>query len=244
MKYSALICLLFLAACSSSKTSSKLTSAEKDAIKKSIKQIDTKDGCYHVLITTSMGDMIVKLYNETPLHRDNFVEKVKAGFYDSLLFHRVINNFMIQGGDPISKTATAGQGLGSGSAPGDRIAAEFRTEQDIYHKRGALAAARDGNPAKASSNCQFYIVQRKPWRPSQLDSTIVSRKLVLNDKQKELYVSTGGTPHLDGGYTVFGELEQGFDVLDRIAATATTTAPPDRPVTDVRMKMYLLNEPK
>jgi cyclophilin family peptidyl-prolyl cis-trans isomerase len=236
--------LLFLSACSSSTTTTRLTSAEKDLIKKSIKQVNTKDGSYHVLITTSLGNMIVRLYNETPLHRDNFVEKVRAGFYDSLLFHRVINNFMIQGGDPTSKTAAAGQPLGSGSAPGDRIAAEFRTEKDIYHKRGALAAARDGNPAKASSNCQFYIVQRKAWRPSQLDSTIVSRKLSLNDKQKELYVSQGGTPHLDGGYTVFGELEQGFDVLDRIAATVTTTSPPDRPVNDVRMKMYLLNELK
>jgi cyclophilin family peptidyl-prolyl cis-trans isomerase len=241
MRYMLVACLIFLAACTSSNTS-KLTSAEKDAVKKASREVNTKDGCYHVLITTSMGNMIVKLYNETPLHRDNFAEKVRSGFYDSLLFHRVINNFMIQGGDPNSKKAAAGQPLGNGSAPGERIAAEFRTEQDIYHKRGALAAARDGNPAKASSNCQFYIVQRKPWRPSQLDSTIVSRKLVLNDKQKELYVSQGGTPHLDGGYTVFGELEQGFDVLDRIAATAT--APGDRPVTDVRMKMYLLNERK
>ena len=149
---------------------------------------------------------------------------------------------MIQGGDPNSKKAVAGQQLGNGSAPGGRIAAEFRTDKDIYHKRGALAAARDNNPEKASSNCQFYIVQRKPWRPGQLDSTIVSRKLTLNEKQKVLYVSTGGTPHLDGGYTVFGELEQGFDVLDKIATTPTGAA--DRPTEDVRMKMFLLNEPQ
>lgn len=229
-------------ACSAPKTFRPLSSDEKTAIKTASKQVNLKDGRYHVLISTTMGDMVVKLYNETPLHRDNFVSKVKAGFYDSLMFHRVINNFMIQGGDPNSKRAAAGQPLGSGSAPGGRIAAEFKTDVDIYHKRGALAAARDGNPEKASSNCQFYIVQRKAWRPGQLDSTIVARNLTLNDKQKALYTSEGGTPHLDGGYTVFGELETGFDVLDRIAETETGAA--DRPVKDVRMKMFLLNEMK
>lgn len=234
--------LILAAACSSPKTFRSLTSEETAAIKKYKKQVNTDDGLYHVLVLTSMGDMVVKLYNETPLHRDNFVAKVKEGFYDSLLFHRVIDNFMIQGGDPNSKRAVGGQPLGSGSAPGGRIAAEFRTDKDIYHKRGALAAARDGNPEKASSNCQFYIVQRKPWRKGQLDSTVVSRNLTLNDKQKDLYVTTGGTPHLDGGYTVFGELEVGFDVLDRIATTKTGTA--DRPVEDVRMRMFLLNEIK
>jgi cyclophilin family peptidyl-prolyl cis-trans isomerase len=232
--------LLFAAACSTTKTFRPFTKEEQQVIKQAAKSVNTKDGMYHVLIMTSMGNMIVKLYNETPLHRDNFVDKVRAGFYDSLLFHRVINNFMIQGGDPNSRYAVAGQALGSGSAPGEKIAAEFRTDRDIYHKRGTLAAARNDNPEKASSNCQFYIVQRKPWRPGQLDSTIVSRRLTLNQKQKDLYVSTGGTPHLDGGYTVFGELEQGFDVLDKIATT--TTGPADRPVGDVRMKLFLLND--
>jgi cyclophilin family peptidyl-prolyl cis-trans isomerase len=234
------LALFFAVGCSTTKTFRPFTKEEQQAVKQSAKSVNLKDGMYHVLIMTSMGNMIVKLYNNTPLHRDNFVEKVKAGFYDSLLFHRVIKDFMIQGGDPNSKKAVAGQPLGNGSAPGGRIAAEFRTDKDIYHKRGALAAARDNNPEKASSNCQFYIVQRKPWRPGQLDSAIVSRKLTLNEKQKDLYVSTGGTPHLDGGYTVFGELEQGFDVLDKIAATPTGAA--DRPVGDVRMKMFLLNE--
>jgi cyclophilin family peptidyl-prolyl cis-trans isomerase len=236
------IFLLFLVACSSPKSFRTLTSEERKSIAAYSKQIDKKDGSYHVLIATSMGDMVVRLFNETPLHRDNFVAKVKAGFYDSLLFHRVINNFMIQGGDPTSKKASAGQPLGMGSAPGDRIAAEFRTAQHIYHKRGALAAARDNNPEKASSNCQFYIVQRKSWRPGQLDSTIVARKLTLNQEQKDLYISTGGTPHLDGAYTVFGELEKGFDVLDRIAGTETENA--DRPKSDVRMRMFLLNDIK
>jgi cyclophilin family peptidyl-prolyl cis-trans isomerase len=217
-----------------------LSDAEKSVIKQYSKQVKPNDQ-YHILIITDMGNMVVKLYNETPLHRDNFVNKVKAGFYDSLMFHRVINNFMIQGGDPDSKEAKTGQSLGGGSAPGERIPAEFKTDLNIYHKRGALAAARDGNPEKASSNCQFYIVQRKPWRVGQLDSTIVSRRLVLNDSQKKLYTTEGGTPHLDGGYTVFGELEMGFDALDKIAATKTKS---DRPEADVRMRMFILAEPK
>jgi cyclophilin family peptidyl-prolyl cis-trans isomerase len=242
MKSIKLLLLLAIAACSAPKTFRTLTADERESIAKYSKQIDRKDGNYHVLIITNMGEMVVKLYNETPLHRDNFVSKVKSGFYDSLLFHRVINNFMIQGGDPGSKNAGAGEPLGAGSAPGDRIAAEFRTDQHIYHKRGALAAARSNNPEKASSNCQFYIVQRKAWRAGQLDSTIVARKLSLNQEQKDLYTTTGGTPHLDGGYTVFGELEKGFDVLDRIAGTETDKA--DRPKSDVRMKLFLLNEIK
>jgi len=238
MKQLLLLCLL-LAACASTKTFRKLSTTETASIKKYSKLVDTRDGRYHVLISTSLGDMVVKLYNETPLHRDNFVAKVKAGFYDSLLFHRVINNFMIQGGDPKSKGAKPGEGLGGGSAPGARIAAEFRTEQHIYHKRGVLAAARDNNPEKESSNCQFYIVQRKAWRPAQLDSTITKRNLVLNDEQKKIYTTLGGTPHLDGGYTVYGELELGFDVLDKIATVKTNKS--DRPEGDVRMKMFLLN---
>jgi peptidyl-prolyl cis-trans isomerase B (cyclophilin B) len=241
LKKITLLCLV-LTACSSTKTFRKFTREETASIKKYAKLVNTKDGLYHVLITTSLGDMVVKLYNETPLHRDNFVTKVKAGFYDSLLFHRVINNFMIQGGDPISKHAKSGENLGEGSAPGERIAAEFRTEKNIYHKRGVLAAARDSNPEKASSNCQFYIVQRKVWRPMQLDSTIVKRNLSLNDAQKKIYTTLGGTPHLDGGYTVYGELELGFDVLDKIAATKTNKS--DRPESDVRMKMFLLNDIK
>lgn len=242
MKWILLVAIVITAAsCKSVTYFRKLSKEEQAIIKQFSKQIKPNDQ-YHVLVMTDMGNMVVKLYNETPLHRDNFISKVKAGFYDSLMFHRVINNFMIQGGDPTSKKALAGQSLGSGSAPGERIPAEFRTEQNIYHKRGALAAARDGNPEKASSNCQFYIVHRKPWRVSQLDSAIVSRRLTLNDEQKKLYTTTGGTPHLDGGYMVYGELEIGFDVLDKIAATKTL--PGDRPEKDVRMKMFVLAEPK
>jgi len=239
------ICLLssaILLACSP-KAFRKLHSDEKAAIKQYGKLIDKKDGRYHVLLLTNKGNMVVKLLNETPLHRDNFVKLVKTGFYDSLLFHRVINNFMIQGGDPTSKYANDSARLGGGAAPGlDKIPAEFRIEKGIYHKRGALAAARDGNPEKASSNCQFYIVQRMPWRPAQLDSHIVDRDLNLNAEQKKMYTTVGGTPHLDGNYTVFGELEIGFDVLDSIATTKTKRG--DRPVADVRMKMFLLAAPK
>lgn len=232
---------LLISSCSKPTYFRSLSDFEISEIKKYHKQYKADD-YYRVLIITSQGNLVVKLFNETPLHRDNFITKVKAGFYDSLLFHRVINNFMIQGGDPTSKKASESDRLGGGSAPGERIAAEFRTEQGIYHKRGALAAARDNNPEKASSNCQFYIVQRPAWRATQLDSTIVQRKLVLNETQKQLYTTQGGTPHLDGGYTVFGELISGFDVLDKIAGAKTN--PTDRPVEDVRMKMFVITEPK
>ena len=232
---------LFISSCAGTKYFRKLDTEEKKAVKDSKKWVNMSKNEAHVLIMTSKGNMVVKLYNQTPLHRDNFLSKVSAGFYDSLLFHRVINRFMIQGGDPESKYATADKRVGGGSAPGDRIPAEFRIDQKIYHQRGALAAARTDNPEKASSNCQFYIVQRPAWRASELDSSIQSRKLVLNEEQKKLYTTVGGTPHLDGGYTVFGELLQGFDVLDSIATTPTKS---DRPVTDVRMRMFLLNKPK
>jgi peptidyl-prolyl cis-trans isomerase B (cyclophilin B) len=231
---------LTLTACSSTTYFRDLALDEKTAIKKYSSQVK-KDGLYHVLIMTDMGNMVVKLYNETPLHRDNFVGKVKAGFYDSLMFHRVIKDFMIQGGDPDSKKPVAGKSLGGGSAPGGRIPAELKTDLNLYHKRGALAAARDNNPEKASSNCQFYIVHRKAWRVGQLDSTNVSRSLNLNDAQKKLYTTVGGTPHLDGNYTVFGELEIGFDVLDKIATSKTKN---DRPEQNVRMRMFILAEPE
>lgn len=157
---------------------------KKKAIKDNKKWAAVSKNEAHILIMTSKGNMVVKLYNQTPLHRDNFLTKVSAGFYDSLLFHRVINRFMIQGGDPESKYATADKRIGGGSAPGDRIPAEIRTNEKIYHQRGALAAARTDNPEKASSNCQFYIVQRPAWRKTELDSSIVSRKLVLTEEQK------------------------------------------------------------
>ncbi|MDR1181872.1 MAG: peptidylprolyl isomerase [Bacteroidales bacterium] len=157
-----------------------------------------------VLLKTSMGDMKIKLYNETPLHRDNFIKLVNEKYYDGLLFHRVINNFMIQGGDPDSKDAPAGKRLGMGG-PGYTIPAEILPQ--FSHKKGALAAARMGeevNPRLESSGSQFYIVH-----------------------------NNNGTPHLDGAYTVFGEVIEGMAVIDKIATAKTGAG--DRPVEDIKI---------
>ena len=196
-----------------------------------------------VEITTNFGVMVAKLYNATPQHRDNFIAKAKAGFYDSLLFHRVIKEFMIQGGDPSSRHAPDSVQLGMGSAPGPMIPAEFNA--NLIHKRGALAAARDNNPTKQSSNSQFYIVQGKHYDSAQLQTTYNSRVKVANPDfsfsatQKEVYERIGGTPQLDQSYTVFGEVISGLDVIDKIASVQTK--PGDRPLLDVRMKVRLLN---
>jgi len=195
-----------------------------------------------VEITTDYGVMVAKLYDSTPKHRDNFIKLVKDKVYDSLLFHRVIKEFMIQGGDPTSKNADSLTQLGAGSLPGDRIPAEFRA--NIIHKKGALSAARDGNPEKASSNCQFYIVQGKRTDTAQLKQVEQNVKgsnpnFSYSKAQKEIYQRIGGTPFLDQNYTVFGEVIIGLDVIDKIAAVQTH--PGDRPVKDVRMKIRLLN---
>lgn len=196
-----------------------------------------------VEITTDFGVMVVRLYNSTPLHRDNFIKLVQQGFYDSLLFHRVIKDFMIQGGDPTSKNADSLTMLGGGSAPGNRIDAEFRN--NFFHKKGALAAARDNNPEKASSNCQFYIVQGKKVDTTQLNQIFETRikpnspNFKYTKQQKEIYQRIGGTPFLDQNYTVFGETISGLNVLDKIANVKTK--PGDRPIKDVRMKMRMLN---
>ncbi len=242
MKKIWLILIVGLTACHSNKYFRSITSEEKKSIKVAKHSIKHNDTCNYVLIITSKGDMVVKLFNETPLHSYNFIAKVKEGFYDSLLFHRVINNFMIQGGDPNSKNAKPDQSLGGGAAKGDRIPAEIRVDQHIYHERGALAAARTNNPAKESSNCQFYLVQKPVFRQSELDSNIAKRNLTLNEEQKTLYTNKGGTPHLDGNYTVFGEMINGFNVLDSIAYSKTNKS--DRPENDIRMKMFLLHTAK
>jgi cyclophilin family peptidyl-prolyl cis-trans isomerase len=185
----------------------------------------------HVLeIGTTMGVMKVMLYNETPEHRDNFLKLVHQHFYDSLLFHRVIKDFMIQGGDPDSKNAPAGKQLGNGDV-GYRVKAEFNP--NLYHKKGVLAAARDENPGKESSGCQFYIVQGKKFTDEQLDRLETQMKRTFTAEQRDAYKTIGGTPHLDMGYTVYGEVIEGLDVLDKIAAVKT--APGDRPVDDVRI---------
>jgi peptidyl-prolyl cis-trans isomerase B (cyclophilin B) len=191
---------------------------------------------YYVQITTDFGTMKVKLYNETPLHRDNFVKLVSEGFYDSLLFHRVIKGFMIQGGDPQSKNAPAGQMLGGGDV-GYRIPAEFN--DSLYHKKGVLAAARDNNPEKASSGCQFYIVQGKPIIENELQMMERRSGKPMSETKRNDYKTIGGSAWLDGEYTVYGEVVEGLDVIDKIAAVPC--GPSDRPATDLRMKMVLVD---
>ncbi|PSL22553.1 peptidylprolyl isomerase [Chitinophaga ginsengisoli] len=192
-----------------------------------------------VKIITPYGTMIIRLYDQTPQHRDNFIKLVKSHFYDSTLFHRVINTFMIQGGDPESKHAQAGAMLGNGDV-NYTIPAEF--ELDLYHIKGALAAARDNNPTKASSGCQFYIVQGKKWTDEQLDkleqTRLGGRKIPVD--QREHYKNIGGTPQLDQSYTIFGQVVKGMDVIDKIATQKTDAH--DRPLTDVPMKIRLIHK--
>jgi peptidyl-prolyl cis-trans isomerase B (cyclophilin B) len=242
MRFTILAFILpFLFACGSSKkTFRPLNSQEKSAYKQAVKKWGKTTDAYRVLIITDSGNMVVKLYNQTPLHRDNFVTKVRAGFYDSLLFHRVIQNFMIQGGDPNSKHAEPGKPLGDGEAPGARIPAEIHTDLGLYHKKGVLAAARDNNPEKASSNCQFYIARGRVFTNAQLDSASEKRGYKLNAAQRQIYTTVGGVPHLDGNYTIYGELESGLEVLDKIEMAKTNKA--DRPLKDIRMYMFVLNQ--
>lgn len=208
---------------------------------------------YLVTLTTDFGVMNILLYDQTPLHKANFIKLVERKFYDSLLFHRVIQSFMIQGGDPNSRQAPAGMQLGNGDV-GYTIPAEFVPA--LFHKKGALAAARDNNPAKASSGCQFYIVEGRVWDDAGL-ATQLERIKSLNgrlptDEQKQVYKTLGGTPHLDGNYTVFGEVLNppvlkkkkvsadtpanpimGIAVVDSIANRPRN--PANRPLQDVRM---------
>ena len=239
-----------------------------------------------VKIQTMLGDIVVRLYDETPIHRDNFVKLVKEGYYDGTLFHRVIKDFMIQGGDPDSKGAPAGKMLGVG---GPNYTLEAEIKDGLFHKRGALAAARQGdevNPERRSSGSQFYIVWGQVYNEGQLrqyakqmrmqkvqaafnelaaqhrDEIMQMRrernraglqelqdKLVaeaeakvtgegLTKEQRKVYSTIGGTPHLDGQYTVFGEVEEGLDVVEMIQNTATGRG--DRPIDDIKMKISFI----
>lgn len=196
--------------------------------------ISKKDRKKDILLETSYGKITLRLSDSTPLHRDNFLKLVKTGYYDSVLFHRVIQSFMIQGGDPNSKQAKAGQPLGNGDL-GYTVPAEFKA--GLYHKKGALAAARDNNPQKASSACQFYIVQGKIFTEAGLDSMEnfrLKRKIPM--EQRWIYRSLGGTPQLDQNYTVFGEVVKGIEVVDKIAAVKTSAGQDkDRPLEDVKI---------
>jgi cyclophilin family peptidyl-prolyl cis-trans isomerase len=187
---------------------------------------------YLVTITTKFGDMNLILFDKTPKHKANFLKLINDKVYDSTLFHRVIQNFMIQGGDPTSKNAKPGIGLGGGDI-GYRIPAEILPE--LYHKKGALAAARSENPAKESSGSQFYIVHGKTWASAELESQIKRSGRVFTDEQKRTYNNVGGAPHLDGNYTVFGQLISGMAVLDSIANIKKGAY--DRPELNVIMTM-------
>ena len=239
-----------------------------------------------VKIQTMLGDIVVRLYDESPIHRDNFLKLAQEGYYDGTLFHRVIKDFMIQGGDPDSKGAPAGKMLGVGD-PGYTLEAEIK--DGLFHKRGALAAARQGdevNPERRSSGSQFYIVWGQVYNEGQLrqfskqlrmqkvqaafnelaaehraeimqmrrdrnreglqelqDKLVAEAeskvgKTGLTDDQLKIYSTVGGTPHLDGQYTVFGEVEEGLDVVEMIQGTATGRA--DRPLDDIEMRMTVI----
>ncbi|MGN7203597.1 peptidylprolyl isomerase [Pedobacter sp. SAFR-022] len=190
----------------------------------------------YVRISTDKGECIIMLYNQTPLHRDNFLKLAKEKFYNGTLFHRVIQNFMIQGGDPDSRNAKTGAALGEGDV-GYQVPAEFR--DSLFHKKGVLAAARDNNPEKASSGCQFYIVQGKTYTDEQLDAIETKRlQFKLPESHRAVYKTLGGSPHLDRNYTAFGEVVQGLELVDSIAVLKTDER--DRPVTDVKMEVSIL----
>ena len=241
-----------------------------------------------VRIQTTLGDITVRLYDETPLHRDNFVKLAKEGYYDGTLFHRVIKDFMIQGGDPDSKGAPAGKMLGVGG-PDYTIEAEIKS--GLYHKRGALAAARQGdevNPERRSSGSQFYIVWGQVYNEGQLrqfskqmemqqmqtvfnalakehhdeimqmrrernraglqelqeklaaeaEAQVKAQGAGMTDEQRAIYSTVGGTPHLDGQYTVFGEVEEGLDIVEMIQQSKTARG--DRPVDDIEMRVVVM----
>lgn len=192
----------------------------------------------YVKISTSKGEVIIKLYNETPLHRDNFIKLVKEGFYNGTIFHRVIKAFMIQGGDPDSKNAPADKMLGEGGLK-YTVPAEFR--DSLFHKKGVLAAARDNNPEKASSSSQFYLVQGKVYTDEQLNTLEKNRlQHKIPDYQRNVYKTIGGVPHLDRNYTVYGEVVKGLEMIDAIAALPTGKA--DRPIEDVKMTVTVLKK--
>jgi cyclophilin family peptidyl-prolyl cis-trans isomerase len=190
----------------------------------------------YIKLKTEQGECIILLYNNTPQHRDNFIKLVKSGFYNGTLFHRIIKGFMIQGGDPESKNAMQGKELGNGDV-GYTIPAEFR--DSLFHKKGVLAAARDDNPEKASSGCQFYIVQGKTFTDSQLDSLEIKRlHFKIPQWQREVYKNLGGSPHLDKKYTVYGEVVKGIGLVDTIAVMPADAN--NRPLQDVKMTVSLL----
>jgi cyclophilin family peptidyl-prolyl cis-trans isomerase len=199
--------------------------------------IDAPLSCL-IEIETEFGTMLAELSNATPLHRDNFIKLAEEGYFDGTLFHRVIADFMIQGGDPNSKDAPAGMPLGSGG-PGYTVPAEMR--DSLVHVKGALSAARlgdAGNPTKASSGSQFYIVHGKVLDANTLTRIEAAKGIHYTPDQKKAYMEIGGTPFLDREYTVFGHVIKGFDIIDKIAEAQKD--PRDRPLKDVKMKIRVI----
>jgi len=213
----------------------KAIKGSKTVVKKQMVQITAPERCL-VEIETDFGTMTAELYNSTPKHRDNFIKLAEEGYFEDLLFHRVINGFMIQGGDPDSRNAPAGKMLGMGG-PSYQIPAEF--VDTLAHVKGALAAARTSNPEKKSSGSQFYIVQGGgPMKEEMLNQIEMQKGFHYTPELRKEYLELGGTPFLDRDYTVFGRVIKGLDVIDKIAAVKT--APGDRPVQDVKMKMRVI----
>ncbi len=192
-----------------------------------------------IKIETEYGNIIIMLYDNTPKNTANMVKLVKEHYYDGTLFHRCIPQFMIQGGDPKSKTAKPGEMLGEGDL-GYRVPAEINDTD--YHKRGALGVARDNTPDKSGSACQFYIVVGKKFSDAELDNMTKRNGRTYSPSQREAYKTIGGTPHLDGNYTVFGEVLEGMDVVDKIAAEPRDAH--DRPNKDIKMTKVKLMRKK
>lgn len=188
---------------------------------------------YLVTLKTKYGTMHLVLFDDTPLHKANFIKLVQKKFYDSLLFHRIIDGFMIQGGDPESKMAQPNQRLGGGGGNLERIPYEFKTNH--VHKKGALAAARDNNPEKKSSACQFYIVQGKKMTDDEVTFVAQRNGMDYTTQQRAEYMILGGTPRLDNSYTVFGETIDNLDLIDTIAKQSKDST--DRPQEDIRMSI-------
>ncbi|MCQ2292001.1 MAG: peptidylprolyl isomerase [Bacteroidales bacterium] len=224
---SILLSIITLNACSAQKD--KKSKKKTKAMTEAASEV-TKEKMTEVLIETSMGNIQIALYNETPQHRDNFIKLVKENYYDGVLFHRIIKGFMIQTGDPDSKDAKPGQMLGAGG-PGYRIPAEINP--NLIHRRGAVAAARDNNPQKASSGSQFYIVDGTVYPTSQLVSMCQRYGKALTAEQEKVYTTIGGAPWLDGEYTVFGQVVSGMEVVDKIAAAQKNAN--DRPLEDIKI---------